>query len=700
MFYSLSAKLTAKRDPTYLQLSLEQKQVYDMVVFERKSVFFTGQAGSGKSFLIRAIIQGLQRLLLPEQLAVTAMTGIAAVNIAGQTLHSLFASPLNFDTEDPETNVQKQLKMALVRPPLRERLNALQTILIDEVSMLQGSVFDTLELLLRKVKRSSKFFGDVQLVLCGDFMQLPPIKKQGRPKLLFESSYFSKIMCVKLTVQFRQQDDQLINMLNKIRNGQVDDQVKNLILSRKKTEQEINRDEESKLKFSYGQWKQNIENMKQFILNSEQQSLKMGFFKKLELLHQTKNAEIQIRQAKYVPPVFPIRLYAYKTQVEQFNISRLNSQKRQVFTVNALDEGITDKIEKPEAQILFSIGAQVMLTKNIDVTAGLCNGSVGIIVEIKSKTESQILNVILDEVEVFVKFSSSTVPIKSIDTEQIGSNGKDRVGLRKQLPLQLSYAISIHKSQGLTLDAAVMDLKNCFENGQVYVALSRIRSLEGLVVTGINFDKITADQSSMVFCEEVKSIEELGLFPSGNNLIQSFTIESDIQLTKEYDSIPKSVDLRVKSPHNIKKSPTLELPLFSLAASSPIQNELTSEQASPSFPVHQQDLQTYIQQKSQQICTQSPSLKRGKLTIKPKNTEVVFIKAADVVDISDSDNLVEPVQKLQSPTIESQPKLTQEDVPIIPILQDINMESNAIHEEPEKQTPKNFFDFEYYLKFL
>ncbi len=373
--------------------------------------FLTGEPGSGKSHTLREYISYLKDHDI--EYTVTASTGIAATHIGGITIHSWsgIGANNNITAYDIDSISSKE--------HIVKRINKTKVLIIDEVSMLSGSLIDSLDLIIKSVTGIDEPFGGLQVVFVGDFFQLPPVRFD------FESSDFafnsrswnnSNLVVLYLEEQFRQSDGDLTNILSAIRNDS------------------INRN--------------HIE-----MLNSRVVSIQ-------DLKNETK-------------------LFTHNKDVDSFNLEKLNNIKGKKYIFEAKTKGSSKLTESLIRGCLspvileLKLGAVVMCTKN-NTARSFVNGTIGTVIGfgtnggypiIKTKEGSEIL----------------VEPM----SWQIEEDGKVKAELI-QVPLRHAWAITVHKSQGMTLSSAAIDLSKSFEYGQGYVALSRLSSLSSLELIGIN----------------------------------------------------------------------------------------------------------------------------------------------------------------------------------------------------------------------
>ena len=389
------------------------------------NLFLTGKAGTGKTTFLKNL-----RKHSSKRMVVLAPTGIAAINAGGVTIHSFFQLPLSpylpgttFDRGD-----KKYFKFSKIK---RDIIRTLDLIVIDEISMVRSDLLDAVDAVMRRYRDYSKPFGGAQLLMIGDLQQLAPVIKEDEWTLLssvYDTPYFfsSKALAVasyytvELKTVYRQQDLSFISLLNKIRENKATDE--------------------------------NI-------------------------------AELNKR---YIPRFTPdknsdyIRLTTHNYQAQAINDHELASLPTKEFVFNAKVEGTFPETSYPaDKQLILKQGAQVMFIKN-DPDKRFFNGMIGEVVSVdsenivvRSKDGGQAFN--LDMAE----WTNSKYTLDDTSKEI-----KETIeGVFRQYPLRLAWAITIHKSQGLTFDHAIIDASHSFAHGQTYVALSRCRSLEGIVLS-------------------------------------------------------------------------------------------------------------------------------------------------------------------------------------------------------------------------
>ncbi|GMI41608.1 hypothetical protein TrCOL_g11895 [Triparma columacea] len=388
---------------------------------ESPSIFITGSAGVGKSFLLQEIIKSRKARWSGSAgaVAITAPTGIAASNIGGRTIHSFAGIGLGKGDEE------KIIKKAAYAKTSRERWWLCETLVIDEISMLDSSLFEMLSQIAQEVKQNNRPFGGIQLILSGDFYQLPPVK--GR--FAFTSPLWAQaeLRSFVLKEVIRQRgDSKFVNLLNKFRTGQIG----SLELD------DINECHEDVFK---GFPNDGILPTKLYCKNRDVDA---------ENRH-------HLAELKTKPITFRSR-----------DVWKGNNRKK--FEIDFLLQQIQRKVND---MICLKVGCQVMCLKNLP-NEDLVNGSRGVVVGFEGNGPAYPI----------VKWTGDmTSTVKPAIFDQ-GVSGL--LLQRMQLPLKLAWALTIHKCQGMTISRAEMKLSDAFESGQAYVALSRIESKDGLKLTG------------------------------------------------------------------------------------------------------------------------------------------------------------------------------------------------------------------------
>lgn len=414
-------------------------------MIQGRNIFITGQAGVGKSFLINQFIDFYRKNMQQEnkKLFVTSLTGISALIIGGQTIHRYCSIGTG------EKNIDDLVKSIFKNIVAKKRYLDTQVLIIDEISMMSPALFDKIDLIFRRIRKVDLPFGGIQLIVSGDLLQLPPVKADG-----FVIDSFNWDECIDetiyLTEVMRQNESTFIDVLNKIRIGTVDDEVRRVLESRRGVEA-IN---------DYGVLPSNLFSrrvMVQRMNNDELTKLKMEG----ETVHNFKC-------------------------IYEFSKTILETNKEFMKVLMNENCDIDDDIE-------LTAKCQVMLKVNLPELK-LANGSRGVVIGFGSITGYPIVR-FLDGREM------------EIGPHVWKFEEKDKVMvIKSQIPLQLAFALSIHKAQGSTLEYVVLDIgSDIFECGQTYVALSRVKTLDGLFIRGdIDYTKIRANPHILEFYQRIK----------------------------------------------------------------------------------------------------------------------------------------------------------------------------------------------------
>ena len=419
-------------------------------------IFLTGKAGTGKTTFLRNLAANTYK-----RMVVVAPTGVAAINAGGVTIHSFFQLPFGpivpGGQQTAEGGQQTSLLSNKISRTKLKIMRSLDLLVIDEISMVRADLLDAVDAVLRKVRRSSAAFGGVQLLMIGDIQQLAPVARPNEWELLqpyYKSVYFfdsivlrnNPYICVELDHIYRQNDADFINILNQVRNNRLDK-------------------------------------------------------KSADLLNQ-----------RYLPDFEPkdkegyITLTTHNSQADEINEQKLNKIKSELLTFEAEIKGIFPENAYPTKELLeLKVGAQVMFVKNDPSPEKLYyNGKIGKII---SYDDDNGLVVRCGDEEINV----APVQWQNFEytlNEKTNEIEEKEIGSFTQIPLKTAWAITIHKSQGLTFDKVVLNAEMAFTHGQVYVALSRCTSLKGLVLKSkIQNNVLFNDSTINAFVDTIPSLE-------------------------------------------------------------------------------------------------------------------------------------------------------------------------------------------------
>ena len=407
-----------------------------------QSIVMTGQAGCGKSYLIR--IMNDFSLSNKKNIAITALTGAAAALIGGLTLHGWAGIGLGAGSSD-----EIYQHMRKFRKQHMQTWYELDILIIDEISMMGAELFNKLNALAQLIRRNNIFFGGIQVVLCGDFAQLKPVSKDSNAKFCFESAAWQNMTTFYLDKIMRQSDPVFQDILSSVRMGELKPEHKSILNSR------IIKDESEADLFI-----EMPDGSRQIIKGT------MLYPKKKDV-----NQTNQVKLEQLIATGVKAQIYKSKDLVVDTK-NKINQE------ANASQIEILNKCCNAQDELHLAIGAQVMLIKNLDAAGGLVNGSRGIVIDFTN-----------DEFHLpVVMFDNGHQQPMAIESFEIES-GRFKI-VRHQVPLILAWALTIHKCQGATITNVITDLTEVFEEAQVYVTLSRACSLEGLFIIGINYSKI------------------------------------------------------------------------------------------------------------------------------------------------------------------------------------------------------------------
>jgi ribonuclease D len=412
-----------------------------------RNLFITGKAGTGKTtFLHKIKSESLKRMVI------VAPTGVAAINAKGVTIHSFFQMPFGPILPNQIANTNQQRKFSKTKIDI---IKSLDLVVIDEISMVRADLLDAIDQVMRRYKNRNKVFGGAQILMIGDLQQLAPVVKPNEWSLLqqhYETVYFfsskayqeANVVSIELKHIYRQKNENFIKILNEIRTNTLSD------------------------------------------------------------------ASAKVLNKNYNPSFSPtkeegyITLTTHNNRANLINDSELNKLKIKSAFFNAEISGKFSENAYPNAERLeLKVGAQVMFLKNDSSTdKRYYNGKIGIITAISKETVTvQCPN----EADEIVTEKETWSNINYSINEETKAIKEEMIGAFSQIPLRLAWAITIHKSQGLTFERAIIDAEASFAHGQTYVALSRCTSLEGLVLkTPITRSAIINDSTVSVFNESVE----------------------------------------------------------------------------------------------------------------------------------------------------------------------------------------------------
>lgn len=403
------------------------------------NILLHGPSGVGKSYIMKELINSLKYTCTEDEIAVLAPTGVAAVNISGQTIHSYFGVRIaKLPNNKTQESMQEYMKLITSKPfsiPVD-----LKYVFIDEISMVGKILFDAMDIILRRKFNENLPMGGIQFIMSGDFYQLPPV----RDDFCFESENWQQMQIVQISDMEpkRYINAETFDLMKRLRKAQ-------------HTKDDIR------------------------LLNSRKKAYK---------------DEYEELQNKAI-----IEIYSYNADIAKINDCELKKLKTQKYTFLANDtinlkvaesykyieskaQATLEEIMPQELQV--KVGAKVILVRNYAIDRNLVNGRTGIIENIYGDCDAE-------EQVITVRFSNDQ--IEDISRILLENNTRKYSCSRYQFPLKLAWAISIHKTQSMTIESAIVDLSNTFTDGQSYVAISRITDINNLYIKSINFNKIKAN---------------------------------------------------------------------------------------------------------------------------------------------------------------------------------------------------------------
>lgn len=470
------------------ELSEEQQYAYRQFV-KGENLFITGPGGTGKTHLVKHLVNYAKSI--DKKYQVCAMTGCAAVLLEcnARTLHSW--SGIKLANKPNEVVISSVINNRNASKIWRST----QCLILDEVSMLSKKVIEIIDEIARRVKRNPMPFGGMQIIFTGDFFQLPPVGTHGDSdtnKFCFESpvwnTTFKSHNHIELTTMFRQNDPIYIDILQQIRRGYLDDDKKKIIesyVNRQHIEEQNNGCIPTKL----------------FALRSKTDFVNTMMFQKIKEKEYIFDAIRKTDCTTYLDTTKPFT-------VEDAAICTKLSEKEIEYELEYMLNNL-----QCNRLLRLKRGAAVMCTVNLDMDNSICNGSQGIVIDIIDSTPPVPV----------VRFSNGI--IKQIQPKFWQSEEYPRIAIG-QYPLSLAWALTIHKIQGATLTMAEMDIgQSIFEYGQTYVALSRIKSLDGLYLSAFHREKIAANPKVKMFYDNIPKLKIPNEKPSDDALKPDDSIE-------------------------------------------------------------------------------------------------------------------------------------------------------------------------------
>lgn len=525
-------------------LSDEQRYAYHLAVREHRSIFITGGAGTGKSHLLRIIIRGLPL----SSTFVTATTGIAALNLSGTTLHSF----VGCGVPDKQASPSKILGIVMSKARVIRNWRVCRVLIIDEVSMLEASFFDLVDFIARRVRnRPDEPFGGIQLILSGDFLQLPPVTKERRcntASFCFETATWINVnpkICL-LSTPFRQRDLRFFEILNEMRFGDLQaesiallhsiDTTNRVHFVRRSAVKDEDETEERKVVVSLKRGREPAHEGDPAPTDGkddavDDDTIPRSVFYDPPSREGERQTRLQLVDGTGKPINAPFDGYTIlrptRVEVEAQNKRYFSQLDTEVFTYVGSHSGAgTFPSNNLSKEVRLRKGCRVMVIKNFDSSTKLVNGSTGTVTGFISFARGyrfQSPGIALSDAHSICigrgrddKKAHTMLPVVAFDSRNPpGSSTVDEIVVEPQewketegekvksravqLPLVLAYAITIHKSQGMSLSQVDIDFAQVFEAGQSYVALSRCTDLQRVRLHGFNVTFVSANTKALAY---------------------------------------------------------------------------------------------------------------------------------------------------------------------------------------------------------
>lgn len=490
-------------------LSLEQRIAFDKFICG-ENLFITGPGGTGKTKLIHHITNYADDHAIPYQ--VCAMTGCAAILLGckARTLHSWSGIRL---AKGPRDDI---VKNAIKNYKARKAIKGIRLLIIDEVSMMSQKIFEIVDEICCEIRGNyTRPFGGIQVIFTGDFFQLPPVGSRDEPdtmSMCFESPLWDTVFkhnnVIELKTIFRQNDPIYIDILSQIRKGSLTPDYAMLLKSYVRREYDADA--------HYG-----CVPTKLFSLRNKAEYINNLMFEKIDAECYTVNYKCNRQNTKYIDSGANIP-YKLLKECQDLNESDIIQELTNLYS-NMQCEQVFQ----------FKVGAVVMCTKNINLEDGICNGSIGVVIGVTRDPDNTPIPIVqyangVKMTMMPAAWQSDIYPTLSVH----------------QIPLRLAWALTIHKIQGATMDMAEMDVGNTvFEYGQIYVALSRIKSLNGLYLLNFSPEKIKANPKVVAFYNRFEkhtpTHNNTLLHPVGDPLLPDTSVPSS-ESTSSSESISSS----------------------------------------------------------------------------------------------------------------------------------------------------------------